>query len=769
MKNLVFLEKFNAQIKSLFDQIKYVNKRTEDVWSEYDRVNEYIEEYEVISKEKDGKVNQNININTTFGSGDISDPKIKDFDFTLGSLLHYWRVLEITNKDRYEVINFQSLMNILFGNGIDSGGALGQFLKKTGDTATGSYLLKKSGINQKWRWDDIPVEFADKVKILLPPVDPTDGVNKAYVDTAVASSGGGSGSTVTILGTNQPIFTSGKIAIGQNDTFRRTKAPYVAGLIPLSGTSAWRIKLLKLNSKATWDGSDKSWKELFGTTAPISIPGHELSNANDRIPFPVDYSLYLEFTVPSGETASYALFINNGSSRVRTPILGSTASGHSAEFTAFVDSDGDLSLIIETSGLYDVPWSSGAANMDCIYTAQNPLLYFTCRQWSYYPKDGKYVDGLTSTGGGIGTSSNPQILSTDIVWNKTSAEQTAGTNVTRRYRLLYSDMTTPVTWSYLSLPVGIVSMTFSSDSIGYYVDIVMPPAAAGYSVTFKAEWNDGTVHSLNKLINFVLATYVYADIVITNVDFTKIRYDLLPEPFPISFTPTATGGEGVITWSVVAGADTTLTGATYNSTLNKIEGTYTGTEPVTVMLSAHDITTATAVTKKIIITVDEQNSGGGSGSSGGNYCFTNNMYVLTSNNIGKHFKDLTIGESHLAVDLDSHTIGQYKFVESFVEGIHAHKSSLQLIVIDDLEVTPNHMWATSDGLWRECGKLTNEFFTVKLNESKEICFKQFSHSVPYEKEVDDVFNIQTKANNYFVGPTENGPWTLVHNMALEQS
>ena len=838
MKNIQFAERLQQYFQSLFDQAKHTNKRLEDIYLLYDDLKEFVDQYGVLNQERDGIDSQNINIKTTFGNTDPDDPRPKEFRFEVGSVLRYMRVLEITHKDRYELVNLQTLFNIIDLTSSD-------FMKKTGDIATGAYTFKKSGPNQIINFEDIPVEFHDRAKAYLAPLTDYDIVNKGhledYVDQKLSGFSGGTGIS------GQPLFVSAKIAIGASGNIAtiRQKGAYDASILSIGNDhSAWKIKLLKFNAKTAWDGSDRSWQELIGGTVAATVPGHSLGNANSRIPYPVDYDIYLEADV-SSKVPCYSQFVNNGASRIRICITDHSgrisSNGIFAENVLYIDSDGDLALMIETGGSVNVPYSIYGQALNCTDIA-NPVLYVVVRSWSYYPTIQKYIDKPDD---GV-----PQLLCTDQTWNKTEAESTGNTEpITRQYRLKVANLDNVTSWTVEYGAIGIIGHTVSQDAQGFYASFDLPKnAPASYVVTVKVTGKDYTNATVNlqRNVTLILQDYSYTPLTITSNSFAFERWDLYPDPLPVEFIPAATGGDGTKTWSVVADANTTLADAAFNTSSGKYTGNYSAPGPRYIMCKVQDgkyncnatpagtiasgaagivdgtgtnfntvlkvgdwINVGTfyrkvksvasdtqctidtlvdgetpfvagssftvyqgAAFKLIKITVDEFTDLGDTvGDTGGtgDICFAGYTYILMADGTGKHFTEVLPSDMAYQIDPQDHILGRLKLIKAKINDVHSHIRGVEMISVKGLDVTYNHLFATSDGLWHEANKLTSEHFLVKLSPELELGFEQFSCIETCENPTETVWNITTELGTYFVSSNPNGPWYLVHNHAYDRS
>lgn len=130
---------------------------------------------------------------------------------------------------------------------------------------------------------------------------------------------------------------------------------------------------------------------------------------------------------------------------------------------------------------------------------------------------------------------------------------------------------------------------------------------ASYTVTLQATDSASTPRTTTKTITVTLNAA--QALTITNGDFSVAPSSY---PFTVTFQPLASGGTAPYTWEIVAGADTTLTGAAYSSGTGLVTGTVSANGVVKVRLRVTD-GAATQVEKVINITSTLYTGGGGGG------------------------------------------------------------------------------------------------------------------------------------------------------------
>lgn len=752
-------EQYKLWFKASFDGIHHATTRAEDAYQAYAALLDKFNRYVVISDEIDGRQSQLVKISTTFGTEDPLDPNIKEFTFNGGSVLRYSRILPATHTDNLEVVNFQTLMNALYNNASSVNALLTQYLGKYGDLAFGSYTFSVdpggSG-SQSITLDGIPLKVLDAETTLetgtLATVisNPLSLINKQYADTHYTQ-GMGAGT--------QPVFTSGKIAItaSNSQAVIRSFGKYDVTAFTGGGTTLLKIKLLKYNAKTSWDSTDKSWTDLFGSTPQSTIPGFDTGAAIGKIPFPVDFSLFAEYEVDS-TTFPFSLINNN--SRVRTAVSGTVtgnANGGFIESSVIIDSDGDLALIMETDYKINIPYSNLPISLNCNST-NKALFYLIVNRWSYIPKDNPYID---MTGN---IAATPVLLFTDQTWMRSVSDTGV---ITVRYRLLYANIVGTITWS--SDKDVLLGITYGQDSSGYFADVAFPVGETIYAVNFTADYGS----TISKSVNLQLKDYSVAAITDILPDmFTTSRWDGLPNPLNISFTCTAVGG-GTKTWSIlptdVTLGTTTLTSAAIGASTGVVTGTYS-TQNVDEYVIV-EVTDGTSTYKeKLTIRVNEYISGGtggigdgGAGDTG--WCFSEDTYILTTKG-GVKIKDISLNDIAINLNLDMLGIGRFELREGKISQITHHHPNVAVINIHGIDVTVNHPFGLANGLWKEASSLTTDDYLVKLVEPDTIIKDAFEGSTKSDYS-GEVWNIHLQELNYFVSSNENGPWYLVHNVQIQ--
>lgn len=101
-------EQYNCELRSLHDRISYVNGVVQTNDANYTSFLSSFTTLSVINQVVSGTTSQTINIPTTFSG--------QTYTYTDSATLVYNKVLAADNANQYEVVNFKTLMNIVYGN-----------------------------------------------------------------------------------------------------------------------------------------------------------------------------------------------------------------------------------------------------------------------------------------------------------------------------------------------------------------------------------------------------------------------------------------------------------------------------------------------------------------------------------------------------------------------------------------------------------------------------------------------------------------------------
>lgn len=201
------------------------------------------------------------------------------------------------------------------------------------------------------------------------PINPTDVVRLEDI----------SNGAVIAPSTRYPVWVSGKIAL--SDVLEETKAgSYLTSKITFGSTDTYVAKILKYSGNAAFDNSDLDFNGYFTASEKHEIYGHV---AQTFIPFPVDYTLYVEYD------ANMSTFGNPR--RCSVPV-----STSQLPYSAFIDVSGDLSLAIQakSGGAVNVPWLESALSV-VGNDDRNILFYLVINKWSYISLNHEYFRSVS--------------------------------------------------------------------------------------------------------------------------------------------------------------------------------------------------------------------------------------------------------------------------------------------------------------------------------------------------------------------------------------
>jgi hypothetical protein len=142
-----------------------------------------------------------------------------------------------------------------------------------------------------------------------------------------------------------------------------------------------------------------------------------------------------------------------------------------------------------------------------------------------------------------------------------------------------------------------------------------------FQIKLQATDSAGTPRTVQKQISLTVNPYSVVALSITSGDVSYAKTGA--GTFVLSFTPIGAGGTTPYTWSLVAGADTTLPGATWNSSAGTVDsGALTSTQlnagPYKVRLRCVDSAGSPVTVEKVInYTTSWSTTGGGGGGGGG--------------------------------------------------------------------------------------------------------------------------------------------------------
>ena len=147
-------------------------------------------------------------------------------------------------------------------------------------------------------------------------------------------------------------------------------SPYNTHYVEQSNSSyqAFRTKLIGHSTPA--HSGDGLFSAKF-TDKLRFIPGY---TNQTFLPTPIDYTLYLEIMIEDVYCDDYA----PSGRRVRIPMNNSD----SFNYMVFIDNDGDLAILMQSTGSVRLPWKITPQSIDALDTL-DPVFYLVVRSWSY--------------------------------------------------------------------------------------------------------------------------------------------------------------------------------------------------------------------------------------------------------------------------------------------------------------------------------------------------------------------------------------------------
>lgn len=308
--------------------------------------------------------------------------------------------------------------------------------------------------------------------------------------------------------------------------------------------------------------------------------------------------------------------------------------------------------------------------------------------------------------------------------------------------------------------------TATASFVNGYTDRVQVsfPALGTYTLTVKA--TDSTGAYAVKTINVTLNAYQQVPLVITTGDQSRVA---AAYPFNVNIYPAYTGGDAPITWSVVAGSNTTLPNPTVTQTANgpKIVGTVDDEGSWTIEIRATDSGTPTPQVVNKILNVDVTTYV----EPPDPYCFeAGSTYVLMADGAGKLMKDIRAGDIVLTVSERAHQRGGRGLRPSMVMDVTlvpAVGGEPDSVIIQGIKSTEGHAWgfvpvSSVNGDWVRAKDMAADTQLVQAKDGH--CTIVPAGDTKRSKPVQLAGNLGTDAHTYFVGSTANGPWFLVHNI-----
>ena len=107
------LEKITLTFKSLTEQILQVGSFSQQNALDLAVLQNLYDDNVVLNQSVNGRLNQNIDIDTTFGNPNSSTLGISTYEFLSGSKLLYDKILPANSTSQYEVANLGTVKNLI--------------------------------------------------------------------------------------------------------------------------------------------------------------------------------------------------------------------------------------------------------------------------------------------------------------------------------------------------------------------------------------------------------------------------------------------------------------------------------------------------------------------------------------------------------------------------------------------------------------------------------------------------------------------------------
>lgn len=312
-----------------------------------------------------------------------------------------------------------------------------------------------------------------------------------------------------------------------------------------------------------------------------------------------------------------------------------------------------------------------------------------------------------------------------------------------------------VTWSI----TGGTAAGFTTIDAVTGIMTISYPSTGTWTISVHAVDALGDVST--KVVNLTLSAYAVIPLVITN---GNLSYTASAYPFAIDAILGSTGGQPPITFSVVAGAFTTLPGAAVVG--GHLQGSAPAAGTWAVRLRAVDSATVPQdVTKDITVTVADYVDPG----PGGGPCFEEaETYVLMGDGTGKLMRDVMPGETVKGVHLEGHRRGMRQFRDVMVTDktrVPAGPDDPKAVLVEGIPCTSGHPWAVPKDFCRAEALEVGQTI-LRAGDDGNVQDHPIATRTIGKKAVQVKGTLGTMAGTYFVGKTKEGPWFLVHNMKI---
>jgi hypothetical protein len=486
------LESFKLFFKSVYDSIRNVASIAQSAANSYADLQDAFDRRVVISEEYNGRQSQNINISTTFGD-DVGGLNSKEFRFLYGSTLKYDRVLPIDHQDTSEVVNLQTLINLLSSNP-------NTYLKNTGDTATGSYTFGPDPLlpNTTITLNDVLLSLNAGGNTAIVGPEATAIMNRSAVQALIAAIPPSSVSENTITIGAGSTANSGYASLGSDlaiawvtgpsTFFSGSTNPEITLNTPVTFDTIYSYSLSSENAETNSLISDNdAWWQM------VDAPSGNSFNLILQAVGGTVSGYMIPKLIVIGKLVSTALSITTQDKSIMA------ANGQVYPMLAYL-------TLTSSGGVAPITWTLLTSD----YSAQFAPGYSNIVQISV-PSTGLYPISVKATdANGEVASRIINITITDytvvtLVITNVDQSVTADTypfNITTL--LNYTGGTAPITWVISSYTALTTAPTITS---GNQLNVSFPSAGT-YTITVQATDSANTPQVVSKTITFTVSNYV---------------------------------------------------------------------------------------------------------------------------------------------------------------------------------------------------------------------------------------------------------------------
>ena len=362
----------------------------------------------------------------------------------------------------------------------------------------------------------------------------------------------------------------------------------------------------------------------------------------------------------------------------------------------------------------------------------------------------------------LGSPAPHNITITTTGWSGMAAHGQVSPKIVT-FQLLSTGGLGTITWDITGF-TGLTNVVFVDGSTDL-LRVTIPSSdsfATTVNGTISVTATDSTATVASRVLNVQVTPYTQVPLVITQSDTSRIT-DTYPFNPSLWIANAYTGGTAPITWSLLTpDSGTPLPSAAISG--GSITGSVSSPGTYTIKLQATDSDPVTpqVVTKQFTLTVTTYVAPPSS------YCFEEDTFVLMSDWTAKEFASVVPGDMILSIAEMNHERNARVIQPCMVTDVMrvpGRGDEADSVIIGGVKATPGHAFAfiesNGKGGWVRAADIPEDtqIVTIKDKLPTAAIAGQVSRDTP----VKVAMNLGCDLHTYFVGPTENGPWMLVHN------